>query len=119
MVLEDQEGSVKWNKAVLDAKTVKHLDQQTTIDWIMGAPVGPVAARDFVNVGHWTCTNGVYTRASIGTDYPDQPPTAKVVRGYNGRGGWCIFPHTDPTTQEIGRAVQQECRDRSRMPSSA
>eukprot|EP00456_Euglypha_rotunda_P092901 TRINITY_DN9796_c0_g1_i1.p1 TRINITY_DN9796_c0_g1~~TRINITY_DN9796_c0_g1_i1.p1 ORF type:complete len:105 (-),score=7.45 TRINITY_DN9796_c0_g1_i1:10-324(-) len=25
----------------------------------------------------------------------------------------------DETTPEIGRAVQQECRDRSRMPSSA
>eukprot|EP00456_Euglypha_rotunda_P070327 TRINITY_DN62326_c0_g1_i2.p1 TRINITY_DN62326_c0_g1~~TRINITY_DN62326_c0_g1_i2.p1 ORF type:complete len:164 (+),score=16.64 TRINITY_DN62326_c0_g1_i2:159-650(+) len=25
----------------------------------------------------------------------------------------------DPTVAEIGRAVQQECRDRSRMPSSA
>eukprot|EP00456_Euglypha_rotunda_P005780 TRINITY_DN10981_c0_g2_i4.p1 TRINITY_DN10981_c0_g2~~TRINITY_DN10981_c0_g2_i4.p1 ORF type:complete len:227 (-),score=21.21 TRINITY_DN10981_c0_g2_i4:13-645(-) len=27
--------------------------------------------------------------------------------------------HTTPDTGEIGRAVQQECRDRSRMPSSA
>eukprot|EP00456_Euglypha_rotunda_P002909 TRINITY_DN10526_c0_g1_i7.p1 TRINITY_DN10526_c0_g1~~TRINITY_DN10526_c0_g1_i7.p1 ORF type:complete len:103 (-),score=11.63 TRINITY_DN10526_c0_g1_i7:19-327(-) len=28
-------------------------------------------------------------------------------------------PGTEPVLIEIGRAVQQECRDRSRMPSSA
>eukprot|EP00456_Euglypha_rotunda_P019489 TRINITY_DN17252_c1_g1_i2.p1 TRINITY_DN17252_c1_g1~~TRINITY_DN17252_c1_g1_i2.p1 ORF type:complete len:102 (+),score=16.65 TRINITY_DN17252_c1_g1_i2:90-395(+) len=28
-------------------------------------------------------------------------------------------PSTEVLTPEIGRAVQQECRDRSRMPSSA
>eukprot|EP00456_Euglypha_rotunda_P055646 TRINITY_DN45358_c0_g1_i2.p1 TRINITY_DN45358_c0_g1~~TRINITY_DN45358_c0_g1_i2.p1 ORF type:complete len:106 (+),score=10.56 TRINITY_DN45358_c0_g1_i2:137-454(+) len=29
------------------------------------------------------------------------------------------IPHTYGPDQQIGRAVQQECRDRSRMPSSA
>eukprot|EP00456_Euglypha_rotunda_P043343 TRINITY_DN3394_c0_g1_i3.p1 TRINITY_DN3394_c0_g1~~TRINITY_DN3394_c0_g1_i3.p1 ORF type:complete len:104 (-),score=10.27 TRINITY_DN3394_c0_g1_i3:24-335(-) len=33
---------------------------------------------------------------------------------------WRVFPPDIRTRQaEIGRAVQQECRDRSRMPSSA
>eukprot|EP00456_Euglypha_rotunda_P007209 TRINITY_DN11272_c0_g1_i10.p1 TRINITY_DN11272_c0_g1~~TRINITY_DN11272_c0_g1_i10.p1 ORF type:complete len:153 (+),score=7.58 TRINITY_DN11272_c0_g1_i10:293-751(+) len=31
----------------------------------------------------------------------------------------CIYLFQAKTTEEIGRAVQQECRDRSRMPSSA
>eukprot|EP00456_Euglypha_rotunda_P024378 TRINITY_DN19973_c0_g1_i4.p1 TRINITY_DN19973_c0_g1~~TRINITY_DN19973_c0_g1_i4.p1 ORF type:complete len:187 (+),score=23.81 TRINITY_DN19973_c0_g1_i4:60-563(+) len=30
-----------------------------------------------------------------------------------------LYLEHDPWTPEIGRAVQQECRDRSRMPSSA
>eukprot|EP00456_Euglypha_rotunda_P043712 TRINITY_DN34297_c0_g1_i1.p1 TRINITY_DN34297_c0_g1~~TRINITY_DN34297_c0_g1_i1.p1 ORF type:complete len:195 (+),score=19.72 TRINITY_DN34297_c0_g1_i1:83-667(+) len=38
--------------------------------------------------------------------------------GYHISNGKCA-PCADPETQEIGRAVQQECRDRSRMPSSA
>eukprot|EP00456_Euglypha_rotunda_P082727 TRINITY_DN8153_c0_g1_i2.p1 TRINITY_DN8153_c0_g1~~TRINITY_DN8153_c0_g1_i2.p1 ORF type:complete len:122 (-),score=25.12 TRINITY_DN8153_c0_g1_i2:11-376(-) len=37
-----------------------------------------------------------------------------------GKGAYgVVCSATDKTTGEIGRAVQQECRDRSRMPSSA
>eukprot|EP00456_Euglypha_rotunda_P063191 TRINITY_DN53428_c0_g1_i4.p1 TRINITY_DN53428_c0_g1~~TRINITY_DN53428_c0_g1_i4.p1 ORF type:complete len:340 (-),score=99.59 TRINITY_DN53428_c0_g1_i4:11-1030(-) len=32
---------------------------------------------------------------------------------------WLAVTNIDPKNAEIGRAVQQECRDRSRMPSSA
>eukprot|EP00456_Euglypha_rotunda_P014046 TRINITY_DN14358_c0_g1_i1.p3 TRINITY_DN14358_c0_g1~~TRINITY_DN14358_c0_g1_i1.p3 ORF type:complete len:109 (+),score=44.90 TRINITY_DN14358_c0_g1_i1:319-645(+) len=41
-------------------------------------------------------------------------PRLKLI-AQTGRAG----PHIDIETCEIGRAVQQECRDRSRMPSSA
>ncbi|VUX40535.1 Uncharacterised protein [Blautia luti] len=30
-----------------------------------------------------------------------------------------VLPETEDIVKKIGRAVQQECRDRSRMPSSA
>eukprot|EP00456_Euglypha_rotunda_P020122 TRINITY_DN17678_c0_g1_i1.p1 TRINITY_DN17678_c0_g1~~TRINITY_DN17678_c0_g1_i1.p1 ORF type:complete len:250 (-),score=51.59 TRINITY_DN17678_c0_g1_i1:11-661(-) len=41
----------------------------------------------------------------------------KVVPNFDVGGG--CDPYFKVTNQEIGRAVQQECRDRSRMPSSA
>eukprot|EP00456_Euglypha_rotunda_P058685 TRINITY_DN48799_c0_g1_i1.p1 TRINITY_DN48799_c0_g1~~TRINITY_DN48799_c0_g1_i1.p1 ORF type:complete len:122 (-),score=15.46 TRINITY_DN48799_c0_g1_i1:10-375(-) len=41
----------------------------------------------------------------------------QAVRGVEGRGQSSNCGRTNK--EEIGRAVQQECRDRSRMPSSA
>src|SRR5439155_26738167 len=46
------------------------------------------------------------------------PPTAtKEIQYLNAKGA--LVAVGGKRTSEIGRAVQQECRDRSRMPSSA
>eukprot|EP00456_Euglypha_rotunda_P036811 TRINITY_DN28267_c0_g1_i2.p1 TRINITY_DN28267_c0_g1~~TRINITY_DN28267_c0_g1_i2.p1 ORF type:complete len:161 (+),score=29.11 TRINITY_DN28267_c0_g1_i2:141-623(+) len=45
-----------------------------------------------------------------------------AITGCNIAGGWknfCSYWQSQGNGSEIGRAVQQECRDRSRMPSSA
>eukprot|EP00456_Euglypha_rotunda_P052108 TRINITY_DN4200_c0_g1_i6.p1 TRINITY_DN4200_c0_g1~~TRINITY_DN4200_c0_g1_i6.p1 ORF type:complete len:130 (-),score=21.48 TRINITY_DN4200_c0_g1_i6:24-380(-) len=54
---------------------------------------------------------------------PSRWEAAKVVKLVHAmRNGWLKIPdetEEKKTEEEIGRAVQQECRDRSRMPSSA
>eukprot|EP00456_Euglypha_rotunda_P019679 TRINITY_DN17397_c1_g1_i2.p1 TRINITY_DN17397_c1_g1~~TRINITY_DN17397_c1_g1_i2.p1 ORF type:complete len:125 (-),score=25.73 TRINITY_DN17397_c1_g1_i2:25-399(-) len=47
----------------------------------------------------------------------DQLPKAMVI--IESLGGFIRDSQTKLPSGEIGRAVQQECRDRSRMPSSA
>eukprot|EP00456_Euglypha_rotunda_P058491 TRINITY_DN4859_c0_g2_i3.p2 TRINITY_DN4859_c0_g2~~TRINITY_DN4859_c0_g2_i3.p2 ORF type:complete len:115 (-),score=13.14 TRINITY_DN4859_c0_g2_i3:37-381(-) len=50
-----------------------------------------------------------------GSEYPEGYGDHYVCRCPAGPPG----PPGAPGAEEIGRAVQQECRDRSRMPSSA
>eukprot|EP00456_Euglypha_rotunda_P058490 TRINITY_DN4859_c0_g2_i2.p2 TRINITY_DN4859_c0_g2~~TRINITY_DN4859_c0_g2_i2.p2 ORF type:complete len:128 (-),score=15.12 TRINITY_DN4859_c0_g2_i2:37-420(-) len=52
---------------------------------------------------------------SEGSEYPEGYGDHYVCRCPAGPPG----PPGAPGAEEIGRAVQQECRDRSRMPSSA
>eukprot|EP00456_Euglypha_rotunda_P023825 TRINITY_DN19679_c0_g1_i8.p2 TRINITY_DN19679_c0_g1~~TRINITY_DN19679_c0_g1_i8.p2 ORF type:complete len:123 (-),score=40.04 TRINITY_DN19679_c0_g1_i8:11-379(-) len=63
----------------------------------------------------------------MGLDYSYEIAFCEAIGGISSGGvGMAIAVQTDMATpalarfgSEIGRAVQQECRDRSRMPSSA
>eukprot|EP00456_Euglypha_rotunda_P062595 TRINITY_DN5271_c0_g1_i4.p1 TRINITY_DN5271_c0_g1~~TRINITY_DN5271_c0_g1_i4.p1 ORF type:complete len:159 (-),score=27.24 TRINITY_DN5271_c0_g1_i4:11-418(-) len=47
------------------------------------------------------------------------PPPRRPERGRHFKSLTTMTPRITSIVKEIGRAVQQECRDRSRMPSSA
>eukprot|EP00456_Euglypha_rotunda_P057178 TRINITY_DN4716_c0_g2_i2.p2 TRINITY_DN4716_c0_g2~~TRINITY_DN4716_c0_g2_i2.p2 ORF type:complete len:126 (-),score=32.90 TRINITY_DN4716_c0_g2_i2:12-389(-) len=59
---------------------------------------------------------GNYLQNQSATRQAFTPPT--VLGGLTNWGNTLPLPYRSDVTQ-IGRAVQQECRDRSRMPSSA
>eukprot|EP00456_Euglypha_rotunda_P061416 TRINITY_DN51390_c0_g1_i1.p2 TRINITY_DN51390_c0_g1~~TRINITY_DN51390_c0_g1_i1.p2 ORF type:complete len:139 (+),score=23.22 TRINITY_DN51390_c0_g1_i1:57-419(+) len=68
---------------------------------------------------HWRSARGYDGQGRVAGPLPGDERHAAAFQPALFRGG-CFFGSADAgLVGEIGRAVQQECRDRSRMPSSA
>eukprot|EP00456_Euglypha_rotunda_P062039 TRINITY_DN5202_c0_g1_i22.p1 TRINITY_DN5202_c0_g1~~TRINITY_DN5202_c0_g1_i22.p1 ORF type:complete len:366 (+),score=29.69 TRINITY_DN5202_c0_g1_i22:86-1183(+) len=66
-----------------------------------------------------TCSNNILTTLNVNVDHVTICITASGGTNYTGGPNSLLDAEMNELIQEIGRAVQQECRDRSRMPSSA
>eukprot|EP00456_Euglypha_rotunda_P019872 TRINITY_DN17520_c0_g1_i4.p3 TRINITY_DN17520_c0_g1~~TRINITY_DN17520_c0_g1_i4.p3 ORF type:complete len:112 (+),score=32.75 TRINITY_DN17520_c0_g1_i4:1038-1373(+) len=76
----------------------------------------------FTYTGTQTYIVGADAVAVIDPGPDDADHLAALIAAIGGRpvvAILCTHTHRDHSPAEIGRAVQQECRDRSRMPSSA
>eukprot|EP00456_Euglypha_rotunda_P079877 TRINITY_DN77033_c0_g1_i1.p2 TRINITY_DN77033_c0_g1~~TRINITY_DN77033_c0_g1_i1.p2 ORF type:complete len:217 (-),score=75.61 TRINITY_DN77033_c0_g1_i1:10-606(-) len=119
-------GAVKWEdighlrEALPDAITINHFEERALL-----ALQGPKAfdALKRHTTGKWPLDALVFM---MGGPYQIGGVDAWISRsGYTGEDGFEISVDADKVQYvadllcEIGRAVQQECRDRSRMPSSA
>eukprot|EP00456_Euglypha_rotunda_P081463 TRINITY_DN79546_c0_g1_i2.p1 TRINITY_DN79546_c0_g1~~TRINITY_DN79546_c0_g1_i2.p1 ORF type:complete len:106 (-),score=13.12 TRINITY_DN79546_c0_g1_i2:11-328(-) len=89
---------------------------------------GPAAIVSAIVCIKWLISKGLETYASMpaARHCSSSPFIARAVRAIIGirvplpSSAFRIIPEaSNPPISEIGRAVQQECRDRSRMPSSA
>lgn len=98
--LTDIQKASQWNKIIQKAEIKDKFDENTDLTWYQSSPKlsGMVSARDFVAIRRCEkLTENTYLISSIGVIDQKIPEIDKVVRGWNGPGGFYIEPHKKGT----------------------
>jgi len=93
--LTDIEKASKWNKIIHKAEIREKFDENTDLTWYISSPKlsGMISARDFVAIRRCEkISEQTYLISSVGVIDQKIPEIDKVVRGWNGPGGFYIEP---------------------------